>query len=397
MSRAPPQHAAQARHARGLPIARMRHALLVVACLVLLSLLWDHYSVDGTQGLKVVPRWSGFIQSAMAAEEPTDRHEVEITPAAVEDAALDEHAKAQVDERANFHDEAAAEAAAAEKVAEPADPDSEHLNLDDLSDEELKSLLSDKKKGRVNLKHYKGREALITAIREVESKETAQKAFRKEAALATRWYVETREELKYSRAAARRAKASRIKHGGQVPATLRSDHNADAPKHELRILYSEADGYGKHFTDLVKDLETLEGVKLPNLDAFNIVSEPYTVSKESFLLGHVLQISFYGVLALAIMPDLLPFLPQAVRNFLRTRRGLVLSTAFMLNMLSRSVVQTNAFEVYFDDELIYSTMKFAGRLPTSEMVSNMLLERTILKDYAAAMGRQVVGAATAPL
>ncbi|KPA85995.1 hypothetical protein ABB37_00284 [Leptomonas pyrrhocoris] len=395
MSCAPLRHSAQARRARELLAACTRRVLFLLVCLLLFSLAWDRYSADGTHGLVAAPRWSGFIQSALAAEESADLPEVEVATPVSDEALQDAHPEAPLDRRADFHDEAAAEeAVVAGKVADPVHAT---RDFDGVSDDELKALLSDKKKGQVNFKHYKDRADLIKAIREVEEKEIAQKAFRDEVAAAARWFAETQEDLNYQRAAARRTKGSRIKHNGEVPASLRRGHHTDAPAHKLRVLYSAARGHGERFTALVKDLESSEAVKLPNLDAFRIVGEPYPISNESVLLGQVFQVLFYGVMALAIMPDLLPFIPEAVRNILRTRRGLVISTAFMLNMLSRSLLQNNAFEVYLDDELIYSTLKFGGRLPTSEMVSNMLLERTLLKDYAAAMSGQAAKGAAALL
>lgn len=368
-----------------------RHVLLLLAaCLLLLSVAW-----------------SGLTCPALAAEEAAGIAEGHSAPSTAEDmapvasaeAVMDAaHTEVAFDQRGDFNDVVAAEEAAVittttstNTVTSAAVDGEGSPDLDSFSEEELKALLSEKKKGQVNLKRYKSREGLVNAIRDVEKKEQAQRAFREEVAAAARWYAETQEEIKYQRAAARRAKSSRIRHEGEVPATLRhsgANGNGDSPMHELHILYSEANGYGKNFAALVKDLESSETVRLPNLDTFRIVGEPYPISRESAILGQVLQVCFYGVLALAVVPDFVPFIPEAGRNMIRTRRGLVISTAFMLNMLGRSVIQNNAFEVHLDGELIYSTIKLAGRLPTSEMVSNMLLERTLLKDYAAAMGRE---------
>lgn len=382
-----------------------RHVLLLFACLLIGFFACGHFAgADGRYRRDGLPRRGGFIQEARAAEETQASPFVtDATPgaaAAVVEAApvFENTEEVTVDAQGDFHDEAEAEVAAAptDEAATSSDAGADmsgFLNLHEFSDEELKSLLSDKKKGQVNFKRYKDRNDLIKAIRDVEKKEKVQKAFRDEVAAAAKWYAEAQEEAKYQRAAARRAKASRIKHEGDIPASLRHDRsNTAAPQHELRVLYNEANGYARYFATLVKDLESSETVKLPNLDAFRIVGEPYPISPSTAILGQVLQVCFFGVLALAIVPDLVPFIPEAGRNILRTRRGLVISTAFMFNMMGRTVLQNNAFEVYLDDDLLYSTMKLGGRLPTSEMVSNMLLERTLLKDYAAAMAGQAAAA-----
>lgn len=379
-------------------------AILMVACLLLLSSAHE-LSQDGNSH-DLVARFSfgsgGVVQSALVAEEPAGPREAyasSFVPA--EASARKVHSVETVEDSTAASEVENAGAAATTMTMEPeasssSDTTAGHFDLSGLSDEELKTLLSDKKKGQVNFKRYKDRNDLVEAIREVERKEVAQQAFRSKVAAAARWYAETQEELKWQRATARRAKASRIKRAGDIPASLRSDGSADLPPtHELRVLYSEANGYGRHFTALVKDLESLEAVRLPNRDAFRFLGVPYPITKKSALLGQTLQVCFFGVLALAIVPDLVPFIPEAGRNMVRTRRSLIISTAFMLNMLGRTVLQGNAFEVYLDDELIYSTLKLGGRLPTSEMVSNMLLERTLLKDYASAMSGQAAAAAAA--
>ncbi|CAG9582461.1 conserved hypothetical protein [Leishmania major strain Friedlin] len=284
-----------------------------------------------------------------------------------------------MNEQYDCKNEEEAEAVAAATGAD-ASTKSPTAHLDGLNVEELKALLVEKKKGWVNLDRFKDREALVNAIFGMEQKEAAQIAFRAEVAAAARWYAEHQSQLK---AAHHRAKGSRTRRNSAEPAAA-GGSDGDEAQHEVLVLYNEANGYGSKFEVLRKELQESEVVSLPNLADLQIVGQAYPMSPRRVLISKALQGAFFGTLGLALMGDQLKFIPESVLAVLRARRGLITSTGFLLNVLSRAALQNNAFEVFLDGELIYSALNASGRVPTAELLSNLLLERTLLKDYYAA-------------
>nr|CAJ2480498.1 unnamed protein product [Leishmania braziliensis] len=83
------------------------------------------------------------------------------------------------------------------------------------------------------------------------------------------------------------------------------------------------------------------------------------------------------------MGDQIKFIPESTRAVLLQRRSLIISGSLLLSVLSRAALPSNAFEVFLDGELIYSALDTGGRVPTAELLSNLLLEQTLLKDYYA--------------
>lgn len=286
-----------------------------------------------------------------------------------------------MNEQYDYKDEEEAEAvAAAAATAADASTKSPTAHLDGLSVEELKALLVEKKKGWVNLDRFKDREALVKAIFDMDQKEAAQIAFRAEVAAAARWYAEHQSQLK---AAHHWATGSRTRRDN-AEAAAAGGSDGDEAQHEVLVLYNEASGYGSKFEALRKELQESEAVSLPNLADFKIVGQAYPMSPRRVLISKALQGAFFGTLGLALLGDQLKFIPESVLAVLRARRGLITSTGFMLNVLSRAALQNSAFEVFLDGKLIYSALNASGRVPTAALLSNLLLEQTLLKDYYAA-------------
>lgn len=370
-----------------------RTVLLFLVILALVALLFGGGNEGSNHGnsISVVghPRWSGVVLPAMATAVPSEapsadgQHAGDVVDAAEPaECAVPEAGEAPLmNEQYDYKDEEEAEAvAAAAATAADASTKSPTAHLDGLSVEELKALLVEKKKGWVNLDRFKDREALVKAIFDMDQKEAAQIAFRAEVAAAARWYAEHQSQLK---AAHHWATGSRTRRDN-AEAAAAGGSDGDEAQHEVLVLYNEASGYGSKFEALRKELQESEAVSLPNLADFKIVGQAYPMSPRRVLISKALQGAFFGTLGLALLGDQLKFIPESVLAVLRARRGLITSTGFMLNVLSRAALQNSAFEVFLDGKLIYSALNASGRVPTAALLSNLLLEQTLLKDYYAA-------------
>lgn len=53
---------------------------------------------------------------------------------------------------------------------------------------------------------------------------------------------------------------------------------------------------------------------------------------------------------------------------------------FILNNIGNSMITTGAFEVYLNDELIYSRLQSGGRMPNGEDIINALAARSYFVD-----------------
>ncbi|KAG5492526.1 hypothetical protein JKF63_01104 [Porcisia hertigi] len=370
----------------------VRTVAVLLTSLVLAILLLGGQNNGGDHGnfmsMTGHRRWHGvplaIVAIAKPSEEPNvDNHPVgddDDTVEPVEFRAPDADESFLENEMFNFNDEAEAEKAAAAATAAGAFTKSPTAHLDVLSVEELKALLSEKKKGWVNLNAYKDREALIGAIYGMEQKEAAQRAFRAQVAAAAGWYAEKRAKQKV---AYRGRRGGSVRQDGAEPAVT-SDTDGDEPPHKLVVVYNEASGYKSKFEELRKELKESPAFSLPNFADFDMVGQAYSMSPGRVLISRVLQWAFFILVGFALLADQLHFIPVSVRTFLRSRRSLMTSAALLLNVLSSVALQNNAFEVFLDTELLYSSTDANGELPTAELLSSLLLERTLLKDYYAA-------------
>ncbi|KAG5466693.1 hypothetical protein LSCM1_00863 [Leishmania martiniquensis] len=377
---------------QGRGIRHARAVQLVLAGLLLAALLFGGGNERGRYGNSLIsarrPQWSGVLLPAMATVEPSQEWTAEEQHASDDNITV-ELAKFHAPEAGevlpmnpqyNYKDEAEAEAVASRAAATAgASTESPTAHLDKLSFEELKALLSEKK-GWVNLRLYKDREALIGALYDLEQKESAQIAFRAEVAAAARWYAA---QQSHRKATYRGLRSSRARSDSAKPADA-GDSDGVQAQYELLVLYNEADGYRSKFEELRKELQESEATSLPNLADFSIIGQAYPISSGKALIGKALQGAFFATVGLALLSDQLNFLSESARAVLRQRRGLIISTGFLLNTLSGAALQNSAFEVFLDGERIYSGLDADGRLPTAELLSNLLLERTLLKDYYAA-------------
>jgi thioredoxin reductase-like selenoprotein T len=79
----------------------------------------------------------------------------------------------------------------------------------------------------------------------------------------------------------------------------------------------------------------------------------------------------YGLFAaIAVATGLVnSFLPAEAAQWVEQNRGMVIGAGFLLNMVSNSLTQTGAFEVYVDGELVFSKLKVGNMVHTEQLVA----------------------------
>lgn len=60
-------------------------------------------------------------------------------------------------------------------------------------------------------------------------------------------------------------------------------------------------------------------------------------------------------------------LPANAAQLVQENRGTVVMVGFALNMVASSLLQTGAFEVYFDDKVVFSKLE-TGQIPSPSLV-----------------------------
>lgn len=85
-------------------------------------------------------------------------------------------------------------------------------------------------------------------------------------------------------------------------------------------------------------------------------------------LAQVLGYCFFAAIAISI-GLLNAFLPAQATQWIQQNRGMVIGAGFMLNMIGNSLLQTGAFEVYVDGELVFSKLKTGYLIPTEQIAA----------------------------
>lgn len=110
----------------------------------------------------------------------------------------------------------------------------------------------------------------------------------------------------------------------------------------------------------------------PNLEVSG-VTHPAGPVKEA--IGQVLGYGFFAAIAVAI-GLFNTFLPQEMSQWVEQNRGMVIGAGFLLNMISNSLTQTGAFEVYVDGDLVFSKLK-TGYLIQTEQLAALVRQRLL--------------------
>lgn len=214
----------------------------------------------------------------------------------------------------------------------------EHLKRKSL--DELKYLFTKVSGGAVDVGKYSSEESILKAMAIFAEKEAARRVLKERSDRA----IENRKA----------SNASRRKN-------LQTVHTI-----EVRLCKSS---YGQIFKEMQAEWY------LPNAEELNITVTEYPVPLFRKIAHNMCKVTFVACLGVSFVGQQL--LPPAVMEHINQRRGLLLSTGFLLNALSGSLSQTGAFDLYVDGELMYSKME-VGKLPASMDVNRIILEKTLL-------------------
>jgi len=84
------------------------------------------------------------------------------------------------------------------------------------------------------------------------------------------------------------------------------------------------------------------------------------------MIAGACSIGFMGGIALAMGGARL--LHNDIAVFIEQNRGVILGASFMLNIVGGAVAQSGAFEVYVDDQLVFSKLQVGG-LPNLQEIT----------------------------
>lgn len=119
---------------------------------------------------------------------------------------------------------------------------------------------------------------------------------------------------------------------------------------------------------------------LPNVEDIRITGSTYPTPPLRAVVGHLCTIAFLVALGVAIGGAQLPFLSPNIKQVIQQRRGAIIGAGFLLNMIGSSLLQTGAYEVILDGEVIFSKLS-QGAVPSSDQIYHMVVEKTLLTKY----------------
>jgi selT/selW/selH-like putative selenoprotein len=111
----------------------------------------------------------------------------------------------------------------------------------------------------------------------------------------------------------------------------------------------------------------------------NVVGELYPPSDMAVLLNNITTILWLGgSLLLFFGMPVLKFLqvPDAAINYVETNKMMFFVGLFFLNNMASGLMKSGAFEVYLNDELVYSKID-VGRMPSLQDITRALDERGV--------------------
>lgn len=105
-----------------------------------------------------------------------------------------------------------------------------------------------------------------------------------------------------------------------------------------------------------------------------VSGDNYPPTAVNFFLSRV----FYGLffMGLALNFGLSSMLPLTIRNWLNENRMVTFFGIFLCQMVASSLVQTGAFEVELDGQLIFSKLQ-SGHVPDLRDLVNIIRERLL--------------------
>eukprot|EP00796_Vickermania_ingenoplastis_P005537 gene5538-3994_t len=200
-------------------------------------------------------------------------------------------------------------------------------HFDMLEDTDLRQILYEKAEGKVALEQFRTRESLIHAIKKFEKKKEEGKAFR-----------------------------------DRVEAAL-----TKTPKDEVFR-------YQKYYEEMRYELQR----SLPPGRRFYISGDHYPVPLGREILSSCTTIAFMVALLLFFLGHQMTFLPASVRTYVSANGGVVVGGAVLLFMVGNSLRQTGAFEVYVNNEKVFSKLE-TGSVPSPDDLYRRIMLHTILR------------------
>lgn len=147
-----------------------------------------------------------------------------------------------------------------------------------------------------------------------------------------------------------------------------------APRDRMKVLYCTSWGYQKYFYQV----RNFVSQNVPEL-AGNIDGDVFPPSTFAVLLNQIVSYIWFGGLIYVFAGKFvwkLLGIPEnnPVAKMLDDNRNMVIGGLFLLNTLSAQMLSSGAFEVYLNDELIFSKL-VAGRVPSAEDIVAQLAAR----------------------
>ncbi|CAD2214567.1 selenoprotein T [Angomonas deanei] len=109
--------------------------------------------------------------------------------------------------------------------------------------------------------------------------------------------------------------------------------------------------------------------------------DTYPVPPVKAMLSMVLSFSFMASLLTVAVTTLQTVpLPPAVLNFIAEHRSYIVGAGFVCNLVGQSLGQSGAYEVYLNDELLFSKLE-TGTVPQAPDVLERILDKVLLERY----------------
>lgn len=112
---------------------------------------------------------------------------------------------------------------------------------------------------------------------------------------------------------------------------------------------------------------------LPADRRFLVVGDHYPLPLPRAIMANAMTITFLLLAGFGLLGHRLEFLPPSVRMFLVSNGSTMTGIAFFIFILSGSVRQTGAFEVYVNDRLVFSKLT-EGRAPTVPELHRLIVD-----------------------
>lgn len=108
------------------------------------------------------------------------------------------------------------------------------------------------------------------------------------------------------------------------------------------------------------------------------IGDNYPISTSRAIAANLFTLAVLLVAIVGLFGPQMHFLPPEVSLFLITNRSYLIGFAVFLFVLGGSIRQTGAFEVYVNDQLIFSKLT-QGRAPSSTELRQLILQASILR------------------